>query len=226
MFPRAFILSVVLLLSPLGFSAEENRENPMVHMSANAAVDGILIVSNSAEFPFTLRIVGGEPQKTSAADGQLWIGAKDSMFQNTIVPVSSVLPKNAKQGDDKVVLTAHAAWECKHHNELTKQSLAAKPEFIRVSGRTWSHWTYDLSEFIKRMKEQKPEEIGGVGPKSQHLMTTVIGKHIIVLICTTMNGQNDGDTKDALVKAAGTCVVYPKPLSQEQIEKVCTQKQP
>ena len=193
---------------------------------AVAAIDGVLVASNSAETPFTLRIVGGDPRRTTAADWQLWIAARERMFQVTVVPATDVLAKGTKLGGDREVLNAHAAWECKHHNEMLHLEQTAHPQFLEIGKRTWSHWTYDLSALAKRLKEESKEAGGqNPGPRTQHLITTVVGKHIVVLISTTMIGEEEADTKNGLINAAKTLVVYPKPLSPTQLKQLCEQRQ-
>ena len=223
---RTLFLSLVLIFSQPAFAAEEKTVNPLEHLAAYVADDGILMASRSDDFPFTARIAGGDTKKTYYADGQFWIGTKDYEFQNTVVPTSHFGLKDAKPGDDKPLLSAHADWECKDHNKLTGQKLSAKPEFVEINGRTWAHWTYDLSAFTKKMKAQKPGEISGPGPKTQHFVTTVLGKYIIVFICTTMNGQEEAPTKDALLNVGKTFAVHPKGLSPEQVTELCKQPLP
>ena len=63
------------------------------------------------------------------------------------------------------------------------------------------------------------------GPKTQQLLTTIIGKNLLVLVCTTMVGQEEADTEKNLLNAAKSLVLHPKPLSQEQIKELCLQRE-
>jgi hypothetical protein len=218
---RALSLALAFCLTLAARGLAQEKLNPMRHVVAYSAADGVEVVENSQEGPFHLRIVGGNPRRISTDQGQLWVPVGDYMYQMVITTPDEVMPGVKKQPDDRTLLAAHAAWECKDHNEMLHLAQTAQPEFQDITGRTWCHWTYDLTSLGKtRAKEDGP------GPQTQHLLTTVLGRKIIVLISTTLVGQKEDDVQAGLVATAKTFAVLPKPLTQQQIQELCSQKQP
>ena len=137
-----------------------------------------------------------------------------------LLPVAKFLP-DGPQPADREVLRAHADWECKAHNELLHFEHTAKPEFPEIGRRTWCHWTYDLTALAEKLRQDPKNTDHSPGPKTQQLLTTVIGKNLLVLVCTTMIGQEEADTEKSLMNAAKSLVIHPKPLSPEQIKELC-----
>jgi hypothetical protein len=222
MIARALSLALAFSLMLAGHGRTQEKPNPMRNVGAYSAIDGVEIVENSSEDPFHLRIVGGDARRTKADQQQLWIAAGEQMYQMLIVMPEQILP-GVKQPDDRTLLAAHAAWECSDHNQTLHSDQTAKPEFQQIAGRTWCYWTYDLSPLAR----QRPKEAGdGPGPQTQHLLTTVLGHKIIVLVSTTLIGQKEEAVQAGLVAAAKTFAVLPQQLTQPQIEKLCSQKQP
>jgi hypothetical protein len=223
MIARALSLALAFCLPLAARGLEPEKPNPMRYVVAYSAADGVEIVESSPEGPFHLRVVGGDPRRLSTEQGQLWVPVGEHMYQLVITTRDEVMPGVKKQPDDRTLLAAHAAWECKDHNEILHLTQTAQPEFQDIAGRTWCHWTYDLLSLAK----DRPKEAGdGPGPQTQHLLTTVLGRKIVVLIGTTLVGQKEDDTHAGLVAAARTFVVLPKPLTQPQIKELCSQKQP
>ena len=217
-------VSLLVLLSQPGFAAEEKRTDFLNHAAAVIAGDGVLIASNSNAFPYSVRIVGGEKSKLSFEAGQILVGTTDFLFRNTVVWIKDLAMK--ERGDDRKVLGAHAAWESKDLNVLTGQKLSAKPNFVNVNGRTWAHWTYDLSASLHSSKNQKAGNPPAAGLVRQHYLTTVVGKYIVVLVTDSRSGSGEQATQAALLRVAGTFVVYPEALSPEQMSALAKQKQP
>jgi hypothetical protein len=222
MIARAFSLALAFSLMLAGHGRAQEKPNPMRNVGAYSAIDGVEIVDNSPEDPCHLRIVGGDARRTTAEQQQLWIAAGETMYQMLIATPEQVLP-GVKQPDDRTLLAAHAAWECSDHNQALHLNQTAKPEFQQITGRTWCHWTYDLSSLPKQFSK----EIGNrPGAQTQHLLTTVLGHKIIVLVTTSLSGQKEEAVQAGLVAVAKTFAVLPQPLTQPQIEKLCSQKQP
>jgi len=223
MIARALSLALAFCLALAARGLAQEKLNPMRHVVAYSAADGVEIVESSPEAPFHLRIVGGDPRRLSTEDGQLWVPVGEHMYQMVITTPDEVMPGEKKQPDDRTLLAAHAAWECKDHNEILHLTQTAKPEFQDIAGRTWCHWTYDLTPLAKTRRKEAGD---GPGSQTQHLLPTVLGHKIVALIGTTVEGQKEEDTQAGLVAAAKTFVVLPKPLTPPQIKELCSQKQP
>jgi len=223
MLARALSLALAFCLPLAARGLAQEKVNPMRYVTAYSAVDGVEVVDNFPQAPFHLRIMGGDPRRISTEQGQLWVPVGDYMYQMVITAVNEVMPDAKKQPDDRTLLAAHAAWECKDHNELLHLAQTATPEFQQIGTRTWCHWTYDLSSLAKA----QPKDAGnGPGPQTQHLLTTVLGRKIVVLIGTTLVGQKEDEVVAGLTTIAKTFAVLPKPLTQPQIKELCSQKQP
>jgi hypothetical protein len=221
MIARALSLALAFSLMLAARGLAQEKPSPMRNVGAYSAIDGVEIVENSPENPCHLRIVGGDARRTKADREQLWIAAGESMYQMLIVTSDQILPDGTKQPNDRTLLAAHAAWECTDHNEALHLNQTAKPEFQQIAGRTWCHWTYDLTPLARQLPKQDSP-----AAQTQHLLTTVVGHKIIVLVGTTLAGQKEEMVQAGLVAIAKTLAVLPRPLTQQQIEKLCSQKQP
>lgn len=126
------------------------------------------------------------------------------------------------ESDLKKILAAHAEWECGHHNELIQQTQKAKVVYEKVGKQEWAHWTYDMSGIWKHLKEERPELAKNPrGPQTQHFLTTVVGKNVLVIICTTMSGDNEEESKKLLLESAASLQKLAVPLSSGEIITYC-----
>jgi hypothetical protein len=217
-------LTVCLVVPVSGFAQE--KLNPMRNVGAYSAIDGVVIVDNSPENPCHLRFVGGDVRHTKADQEQLWVPVGNYMYQMLLTTADRIVPDAAKQPEDRALLAAHAAWECKSHNEMLHLNQTANPLYRELNGRTWCYWTYDLRPVADRMSKEDKEKAGGPGPQTQHLLTTVLGHKIVILVSTTLIGQKEEEAQAGLLATARTFVVLPKPLTQPQIQELCSHKQP
>lgn len=223
MIARAIGLALAVISTFTAPVLAQEEQNPMKDVTAFAAVDGIVLASSSPANPFTIRFVGGDPKQTKAADGNFWIPTQERMIQFMLVPIANVLPKADPLPGEREILSAHAAWECKDHNEKLHLRQKVEPEFLEGGGRTWAHWTYNLTTVGKRLKKESPDQ---AQVKTQHALTTVMGRNILMVISTTFTGQKESDTMLEMFRAAKTLAVSPRPLSPSQITELCSQKQP
>src|SRR4051794_38036227 len=117
MIARAFSLALAFCLPLATRGLSQEKSSPMRNIGAYAANGGVELVDNSPEDAFHLRIIGADAQHTKADQNQFWISVGESMYQMLIVSPEQILPEGVKQPDDRTLLTVHAEWECKDHNE-------------------------------------------------------------------------------------------------------------
>jgi len=215
-----------LALLPWSHAAGEEKGGDFgKHLFVAIAVDGLLIATDSAALPYSLRIVGGLRDKVYPGPAQVEAGTKDYLFRNLVVFISDLQMSAADQGDEKKVLSAHAAWEAEDMDRITGQKLAPKLEYLQANGRTWAYWTYDVGELFKKLKAEKVKQAEGPAPQAQHFLTTVVGKHVVVLVTDDRSNHDAAATRDALLTVAKSFVLYPKPLTKEELRALALQKQ-
>jgi|GEM_PF-2390779 len=211
----SFLMAIALWLPPGSHAAASVKQS-----SGYNANGGILVVSTGKDFSYSFGVAKGDPRQSGAMGKQLWIGTSERMYQHVVVEISSIITK--RPATDREVLELHTQWEANHFNKVTNEKLRVRPSFHNIKGRTWCHWSYDVSVVFKKNPPPKSTK-GPAAATRQHFLTTVLNDQVLVIACSTMKGQTDFGTKRLLTKAAKSFVLYPKALSKNEIEALCKQ---
>jgi hypothetical protein len=188
------LLTLFVFVSSLALGQNDRQVSMLIKTAA-----GVLWTHNEDGAHFIFEIKGDEIQQLQGGGPMLRVGNRP--LQMSLVRIEEFLSVKEPRPKDVVILKAHQDWEAAYHSKLINTKLTLRSETIRLGDdREALFWDYPNPPHMM------------MDFKAQSFLTTVIGKHLLVLNAPAHTSEPINAARDFLVAILSTLQVSPAPI--------------
>lgn len=163
---------------------------------------GAFLVFNGEKHSFTIDLLG----KITPNEKPNFLSINDNILQTLIIPFETKLDfENLTEIEQKENLIAYHNYELDYVKEqLNVKKLNEKYEFVKLNGKVFLKWTYDM-----------PKSFNSVDKQSY--LITICFDQILILNAPIINGKKLNEIQELLLKIGKTLKLINQPLDLEKL---------